>query len=257
MSFVISYFINGDLMRYLMTFSYDGTLFNGYQKQGCLRTIEGCLEEALTFINQKHYTNVISSGRTDKKVHALRQKAHFDLNITISDYKLKCALNSNLPEDIHVIEVKKVSDEFHARYMAKKKVYKYYLNMGEYNPQERNYVYQYCKKLDVSSIEEAIKDFIGVHNFKSFTPTKDVRNNYVREIYDAKIEVIDKKIVFTFIGTGFIKYQVRNMVGYLIKIGEGVKDVHSIPDVLKSENRQTASITAHPEGLYLVDVFYE
>lgn len=243
-------------MRYLATFSYDGSSFNGYQKQEGLRTIEEEFEKALSYINGQKETLIVSSGRTDKGVHALCQKAHFDISIEISDYKLKRALNSNLPEDIYVISVEKVNDNFHARYMVKKKVYKYYLNIGEFNPLERNYVYQYCKELDIDKMKLAINDFIGVHDFKSFTPNKDVRNNYVREIYDAKIEVIDKKIVFTFVGNGFIKYQIRNMVGYLIRIGEGKKDVNSIPKVLLSKDRSSASITAHAEGLYLVNVEY-
>jgi len=243
-------------MRYLATFSYDGSNFNGYQKQEGLRTVEEEFERALTFINGKKETSVVSSGRTDKGVHALCQKAHFDISVEISDYKLKRALNSNLPDDIHVISVEKVNDDFHARYMVKKKVYKYYLNIGEYNPLERNYVYQYCKELDVDKMKIAVKDFIGVHNFKSFTPNKDIRNNYIREIYEAKIEVIDNRIIFTFIGNGFIKYQIRNMVGYLIRIGEGKKDVNSIPNVLLNKDRSSASITAHPEGLYLVEVEY-
>lgn len=243
-------------MRYLVTFSYDGSNFNGYQKQKGLRTVEEEFEKALSFINGQKETSIVSSGRTDKGVHALCQKAHFDIDVEITDYKLKRALNSNLPEDIHVVNVVTVDDGFHARYMVKKKVYKYYLNMGEYDPLERNYVYQYCKKLDFDKMKKAINDFIGVHNFKSFTPNKDVRNNYVREIYDASIEVIDNKIIITFVGNGFIKYQIRNMVGYLIRIGEGKKKVNSIPDVLLNKDRTSASITAHPEGLYLVDVKY-
>lgn len=243
-------------MRYLMTFSYDGTNFNGYQKQNGYRTVEEEIEKALKFINNNLDTKITSSGRTDKGVHALCQKAHFDLTVTITDYKLKRALNSNLPNDIHVIDALGVDDEFHARYMVKDKEYKYYLNMGEYNPIERNYVYQYGKKLDISSMQEAIKDFIGLHDFQSFTPNKDKRNNYVREIYDAYIEVVDQKLIFTFRGNGFIKYQIRNMVGYLIKIGEGKKDKGSIPEVLMGKDRRFASITAHAEGLYLTDVKY-
>lgn len=243
-------------MRYLVTFSYDGSSFNGYQKQEGLRTIEEEFEKALSYINGQKETLIVSSGRTDKGVHALCQKAHFDIDVEITDYKLKRALNSNLPADIHVVSVVRVDDGFHARYMAKKKVYKYYLNMGEYNPLERNYVYQYCKELDVYKMKQAIHDFVGIHDFKSFTPNKDKRNNYVREIYDANIEVINDKVIFTFIGNGFIKYQIRNMVGYLIRIGEGKKSVDSIPDVLLSKDRTSASITAYPEGLYLVDVEY-
>ena len=98
-----------NVMRYLMTFSYDGTNFNGYQKQDKLRTIQEELEKALTFINGGRETTLTSSGRTDKGVHAINQTGHFDLDVDITLYKLKRALNSNLPEDIHVNEVKCVS----------------------------------------------------------------------------------------------------------------------------------------------------
>ena len=208
------------------------------------------------FINNKTYTQVFSSGRTDKGVHAKVQKAHFNINVDITEYKLKRALNSNLPEDIHVDDIKIVDDNFHARYMVKEKTYEYILNMGEYNPIERNYVFQYGKKLNIVDMEKAIKYFVGKHSFKSFTPAKDVRNNYVREIYDAKIINCGDKIIFKFTANGFIKYQVRNMVGYLIKVGEGKKQGKDIPKILEKEDRRYASITAHPEGLYLVDVKY-
>ena len=103
-------------MRYLITFSYDGTNFNGYQKQDCFRTVEDELEKALKFINNNQDTLIFSSGRTDKGVHAICQKAHFDISVLITEYKLKRALNSNLPNDIHVIDAIKVNDNFHARY---------------------------------------------------------------------------------------------------------------------------------------------
>jgi len=243
-------------MRYLLTFSYDGKDFNGYQEQDNLRTVQSEIEKALKYINGGRNTSITSSGRTDKGVHALCQKAHCDVDVDITEYKLKRALNSNLSTDIHVIDVKKVDNEFHARYMVKEKEYKYYLNMGEYNPIERSYVYQYCKNLDVDRMREAIKFFVGTHDFQSFTPTKDVRNNYVRTITYVDIEEIDDKVVFTFRGTGFIKYQIRNMVGFLIRVGEGKKNGDDIPMILEKKDRRLASITAHPEGLYLTDVKY-
>ena len=243
-------------MKYLITFSYDGTNFNGYQKQEGLRTVQEELEKALMFINNGNETIVVSSGRTDKGVHALCQKAHVSLDVMITEYKLMRAMNSNLPDDIHVIKTEKVSDDFHARYMVKEKEYKYFLNMGEYNPLMRNYVFQYCKKLDVNKMKEAINYFLGIHSFKSFTPSKDVRNNYIREITYVNIDEKNDVLIFTFRGNGFIKYQIRNMVGYLIKVGEGKKDGKEIPDILKKEDRRYASITAHPEGLCLTDVKY-
>ena len=243
-------------MRYLITFSYDGTNFNGYQRQDGLRTVEEEIENALEFINAGKKVVITSSGRTDKGVHAKMQKAHADIDVKITPYKLKRALNSNLPCDIHVIGTEVVSDDFHARYMVKEKEYKYFLNMGEYNPCMRNYIYQYNKKLDVNTIHEAIKYFIGTHSFKSFTPNKDIRNNYIRTITYADILEKDDILIFTFRGNGFIKYQIRNMVGYLIKVGEGKKLGSDIPKILEKEDRRYASITAHSEGLYLTDIRY-
>ncbi len=243
-------------MRYLITFSYDGTNFNGYQKQDGLRTIQEEMEKALTFINNGKEVLLTSSGRTDKGVHALCQKAHADLSVSITEYKLMRAMNSNLPEDIHVIRTEKVDDSFHARYMVKEKEYKYYLNMGEYNPLTRNYLFQYGKKLDIDKMKEAIKYFLGTHNFKSFTPSRDQRENCIRTINYVNIEEKNNIVCFTFRGNGFIKYQIRNMVGYLIKVGEHKKDGKMIPEILAKENRKYASITAHSEGLYLTKVEY-
>lgn len=243
-------------MRYLITFSYDGTNYNGYQYQEGLNTIQGEIERVLKYINGGKDTPITASGRTDKKVHALKQCGHVDIDVDITEYKLMRAMNSNLNNDIHVINTKIVDDNFHARYMVLEKEYKYYLNMGEYNPLMRNYVYQYCKKLDVDKMKDAIKYFIGEHSFKSFTPNKDVRKNYIRTIKEAYITKNDDILVFTFRGNGFIKYQIRNMVGYLIKVGEGKKDGSLIPSILEKKDRRYASITAHAEGLVLTDVEY-
>ena len=244
------------MKRYLIIFSYDGSEFNGYQKQEGYRTVQECIENALKYINNNTDTKITSSGRTDKGVHALKQCAHFDLNVDITEYKLKCALNSNLPDDIHIIEAKEVDKDFHARYMVKEKEYKYFLNTKEYNPLERNYVFQYNKELDLKLMQEAIKYFLGEHSFKSFTPTKDAKENCVRTINYVNIEDNNGTLIFTFRGTGFIKYQIRNMVGYLIKVGEHKKSKDDIESILKKEDRRLASITAHPEGLYLTNVIY-
>ena len=243
-------------MRFLITFSYDGTNFNGYQRQEGLRTIQEEMENALKYINGGKDTILNSSGRTDKGVHALCAKAHVDINVDITEYKLMRAMNSNLPSDIHVIKTEIVDKDFHARYMVKEKEYQYKLNMGEYNPCMRNLVYQYGKRLDIQKMKEAIEYFLGTHNFKSFTPNKDKRENYIRTINYVSITEKDNILTFTFRGDGFIKYQIRNMVGYLIKVGEGKKKGQDIPKILSKEDRRMASITAHSEGLYLTNVIY-
>ena len=137
------------MTRYLINFSYDGSNYNGYQKQKGLNTIQGKMEEALKQINNNKNTKFSSSGRTDAFVHAINQYGHCDIDVNITEYKLKRALNSLLPDDIYVKSTKVVDDEFHSRYNAKKKEYIYKINMGEFNPIERKYVYQLGKKLNI------------------------------------------------------------------------------------------------------------
>ena len=243
-------------MRYLIHFSYDGTNFNGFQKQPGCRCVESELEKALYDINNHKKTKVVGSGRTDRGVHALDQTAHFDIDIDITLYKLKCALNSLLPEDIHVFSVEEVSDDFHARFNAKRKTYKYIINCGEYNPIERNYVYQYGKKLDVEKMKKEIKSFIGVHNFKPFVSDESVKENYEREIYDAHIEEDGDKAIFYFTGNGFMKYQVRNMVGVLFKIGKGKLENGIVDEIFKDNKLANCITTIKREGLYLDKIEY-
>ncbi len=243
-------------MRYKIKFAYDGTLFHGYQKQDGYRSVEECFEKALYDINNHIETKIYSSGRTDRGVHAKGQVAHFDLSIDITLYKLKCALNSLLPEDIHVIDVESVPDDFHARFNAKKKRYVYYLNVGEYDPLKRNYIYQFNHELDVAKMQEAMKDFLGIHDFKNFVSDECLKEDYVRDIYDARIERDKDIIKFTFVGNGFMKYQVRNMVGTLIKIGQNKIEKDSIKKIFEDAFYKKLVMTAKAEGLYLEEVTY-
>lgn len=246
-------------MRYLITFSYDGTNFKGYQKQPQKRTVQQEMENVLKQINNNKPVNISASGRTDAGVHALNQKAHFELSIQISPEKLKKGMNSLLPDDIYVKNITQIDDNFHSRFNAIGKEYIYIINLGEYNPIERNYVYQYCKKLDIVSMERGLKYLEGTHNFKSFVKSDNEIEDYVRTISQAYITRDNKdinKIIITFVGTGFLRYMVRNMVGLLIEIGEGKRKPEEIINILKSENRQVAGKTAPPSGLYLRNVFY-
>lgn len=240
-------------MRYLITFSYDGTNFYGYQKQPNLRTVEGELESALTYINGGVDVIIHSSGRTDRKVHAINQKAHFDLNKEIPLYKLKDALNTYTKEDIYIKNIQIVENDFHARYMVSKKEYIYKINVGEYNPFERNYVFQFNKKLDIETMQKEIKDLIGTHDFSSFANKEDKKESYIRTIYDAFIKKDEDIITITFIGDGFLKYQVRNMVGALIETSTKKR---KIKEILDKKDRSSYGKIAPPEGLYLKNVEY-
>lgn len=246
-------------MKYFMTFSYDGTNFHGYQKQPRKRTIQKEIEDVLKQINDGKSVSIYSSGRTDAGVHALNQKAHFTLDINISPERLLKGMNALLPDDIYIKNIDLVEDEFHARFNAIGKEYIYIINMGEYSTIERNYVYQYCKRLDVVSMERGLKYLEGTHNFKSFVKADDEIVDYVRTISQALITRDSKdinKIIITFVGTGFLRYMVRNMVGLLIEIGEGKRKPEDIMDIFKQEDRRFAGKTAPSCGLYLRNVFY-
>ena len=243
-------------MRYLIKFSYDGSNYSGFQKQKGLETIEEKLEKALTKVNNKE-TKITATGRTDKGVHALCQYGHADIDVDINEKKLKRALNSNLPDDIYVIDTKEVKDDFHARYDVKSKTYKYIINTGEYNPIERNYVFQYNYNLDLDKMKEGIKYFLGEHDFRAFVTDNKSKENCVRKITKATIKKDKEKLIISFTGNGFMRYQVRNMVGILIKVGEGKLNPSEIKRIIESKDRTKSGKTAPAEGLYLVEVRYK
>ena len=243
-------------MRFLIKFSYDGTDFLGFQKQLRKRTIQGCIEEVLKKINNNCDTKFVGTGRTDKGVHALVQYGHCDIDVSITEKKLRSAMNSFLPDDIHVISTTIVDKDFNARYLVKEKTYKYLINTGEYNPIDRNYIYQYNHELNIDKMKECIKVFEGEHDFRAFVTENVDKDNCVREIYKTSISVKSNIVEIKFTGNGFLKYQVRNMVGILIRIGENKLDKSDLIKILNSKDRTKSGKTAPSVGLYLVDIKY-
>lgn len=247
-------------MRYFMTFSYDGNDFAGYQVQPDKRTVQGEIEKVFTKINGGKEISIVASGRTDAGVHAMNQKAHFDVNGEIDVERFLNSANSLLPEDIHIKKIDRVSDDFHARFNATGKEYIYKINLGDYDPLERKYVYQCNKKLDVVEMERAMKYVEGTHNFKAFTKVDEEKpDDYVRTLSQTNLirDLKDvNKITLVFIGTGFLRYMVRNIVGTLIEVGEGKRKSEEVINILNSQDRTKAGKTANPEGLYLKNVFY-
>ena len=243
-------------MRYKITFSYDGSKFLGYQKQKKeSNTIQGKIEEVLKYINDGKDTKFTSSGRTDKGVSAYMQVGSCDIDVSITPYKLKRAMNSLLPSTIHVIEVIEVDPDFHPRYMLKEKTYIYKINMGEYNPIEKDYVNQLCKKLDIDVIKSEIKEFIGTHDFSSFCSNEDKKEDCVRTIYSCSVKEDNDYLFISFTGNGFLKYMVRIMCGYLIDVSLGKQEKGKIRDYLSSKEKVKTK-TASSAGLYLKEVKY-
>lgn len=242
------------MYRIKCTLSYDGSKFFGYQKQPNKRTVQGELELAIKTIYKKNI-KVHSSGRTDAKVHALVQVIHFDVDNYIDSSKIKFALNGFLPLDIYIKEVVYVDENFHSRYSNKEKTYLYRIKKGERNPLETNYFLFLKHEINVEKMIKAIKYFIGEHDFSSFG-TKLKNENNIRIIYDAFIKYDENNIDIYFIGSGFLRYQVRTMVGSLIDIGRSKFEPENILDILKQKNRQKAGKKADAQGLYLFDIKY-
>lgn len=234
-------------MRYLISFSYDGSKFNGFQRQKNVRNVQGEIENALsTFYLEKIV--IKGAGRTDKGVHAYNQKAHFDID---SDIKgLKKYLNKYL-NDIKIKSIKNVDDNFHARHSVKRKkyIYKVSYNMKD----DSNYYLLLRNKVNLNKMKSASKIFIGTHDFKNFVSGE--RINYETTIYNIKIVKIFKRIYFIFDGIGFYRYMIRNLVGALLEVGKEKVSKQELNDMLSNVSEKRLP-TAFPNGLYLVDIKY-
>ncbi|MDD6466959.1 MAG: tRNA pseudouridine(38-40) synthase TruA [Erysipelotrichaceae bacterium] len=244
-------------MRYKVVLAYDGTNYCGWQVQPNGISIQHVVEDVISSI-QKVETHIEASGRTDAKVHAKGQVFHFDGHVNMTCEQWLKAMNAKLPEDMLVKEVTEVEDSFHSRFDAKWKNYDYYINLGEYDPFERNHVLQLCRPLDLDKMRECAKCFIGSHDFTAFNANSlQERPNQVRNIYDLWIEERGQIIVLHFYGEGFLRYMVRMITQTLIEVGKGRLSIEKVQELLQQAKKHSAPYNASAVGLYLVKVGYE
>ena len=240
-------------MRYLVELSYDGSNFNGFQRLNDERSVQAELENALSIIN-KADVEVKGAGRTDKGVHALGQRAHFDLDVDVPIDRLKTALNDILPGDIRIISIEKVTQDFHARFNVTKKVYEYKINTGEYDVFKNNYYYQYKYDFNIDILKEVASLFIGVHNFKNFI--SGTRENYEAIIYNIDINKDNDIITITFEGKSFYRYMVRNLVGAMLDVARGKATIEDVKNMLDNYDIDKHLSCAPANGLYLNKIYY-
>ena len=243
-------------MRILLTISYDGTLFYGYQVQPNKRTVQLELENALKAVTGKDIKTV-ASGRTDSGVHALNQKVHFDYDGTIPVKNFVNALNSVLPEDLRVKKAQKVKSDFSARYSAKTKTYLYrcYLDKIE-NPLLSRYVHTIKYEIDVSKVKECASVLVGEHDFKCFLASGSSVKNTVRTICEIKVKKSGKHLDFYVTGNGFLYNMVRTLVGTLLEAGYKKIDKQKILELLKTGDRNLCGKTMPAKALRLIKVEY-
>ena len=240
-------------MKYLITVSYDGSKYYGFQRLNDLPSIQKELEDALSVIN-KDKVEVKGSGRTDRGVHAIGQKCHFELKYDIPCERLINAINSLLSNYVRVIDCIKVDDNFHARFSVKKKIYKYIINMGKYDVIKQDYLYNYCKRLEIKSMKIASNYLIGKHSYKVFVSGD--RDNYNSEIYKIIFKKEKDILTITIEGKSFYRYMVRNMVGALLLVGCGKISIDEFKNMVDSDENKYTYITVPSNGLYLESVEY-
>ncbi|MCQ4671245.1 tRNA pseudouridine(38-40) synthase TruA [Lactonifactor longoviformis] len=244
-------------MNYKLIIQYDGTRYDGWQRQGNTEnTIQGRIEEVLSRMVQAP-VEVQGAGRTDAGVHALGQVASVYLDTDASEDEICQYLNLYLPEDIGVVEVRQAADRFHARLNASGKVYRYRIGIGAYkNVFERKYYYPLGKELDVAGMREAAALLVGEHDFKSFCSNKRMKKSTVRRLRRIDIREKAGEIEITYEGDGFLYNMVRILTGTLIEVGQGKRCPDSMKEILVGRNRKLAGYTAPARGLILAEVKY-
>ena len=241
-------------MKYLITVSYDGSKYWGLQKLKNKNTVQGELERVLSKMNDAPIS-VKASGRTDRGVHALEQKCHFELNKETTPYRLRYYLNRETSPYLYVKDCIQINDEdFHARFSVKSKKYLYKINTGEYNPILNDYLYNYNKPLNLELLKEAASLIEGPHNFKVFVTGK-------HKTYDSIIDYIkikkNKNIIELEIkGKAFYTYMIRNIISILILYSEGKITKGQIEKMLDRQERVIEYAMVPANGLYLKEIKY-
>jgi len=235
-----------------LTIQYDGGRYKGWQRLGNgENTVQGRIEKVLSELVGKEI-EIIGCSRTDAGVHALAQIANFKTNENLTEAEIKNYLNKHLPEDISIMDVRLVSENFHARYNAKDKTYLYKIWNEEYtNPFIRKYSMHVEKKLNISRMKKACEYFTGEHDFTAFTNAKSKTKTMVREIYSIDIEESAGLIQIRMRGNGFLHNMVRRITGTLIKVGLGEEEAENIQTIMNSKERKQAGYIADACGLYL------
>lgn len=239
-----------------LTIEYDGTNYFGWQVQPEVSSVQGEIKKAIKILTNEDI-DLTGAGRTDRKVHARGQVANFMTNSSIPAEKFSYAINKYLPQDISIVKSEEVDINFHSRYDAIGKEYRYLIyNTHIRSSLLRNYTYHVPYNLDFKKMDIAKDFFLGTHDFSAFMSTGSSIENTVRTIYAVSLCQKNNIICFEVQGNGFLYNMVRIMVGTLIDVGSGKIRPESIPIILKSKDRKKAGHTAKPQGLYLEKVYY-
>lgn len=240
-----------------MIIEYDGSKYLGWQRLGDSdRTIQGKLENVISEMTGTRI-EIIGSGRTDAGVHARGQVANFKIISNMSLKEIQEYINHYLPQDIVVKELEEVHEKFHSRYHVVGKKYSYYIwNSHIPSAFDRKYSFYYPEDLNIEKMNLACSRLVGTHDFIGFSTLKKFKKSTVRRIDDISIHREGELLRFVFIGEGFLYNMVRIMLGTLLEIGTGTRDLNSIDEILASKSRSDAGFMVPAQGLFLDEVYY-
>jgi tRNA pseudouridine38-40 synthase len=246
-----------------LTIAYDGADFHGWQIQPGLPTIQGALHDALRQITQEPIT-IHGASRTDAGVHALGQVAHFKTYSTLDAHEIQRGMNALLPPTIRIVAAQIVGQDFHARWLAQGKTYRYRIYRGEVLPPfDHRRAFHYPWPLDEAAMSAAARDFEGQHDFSTFAASTgseddDKDRDMQRVIHSSEIVRDHERdeIAYVVRGRSFLRYMVRKIVGTLIEVGKGRLAPNDIPEIFAARDRSRCGPTVPPEGLYLVALEY-
>lgn len=241
----------------LLTLSFDGTSYHGWQVQENAPTVQETLQNAWEKICGNR-DNVVGCSRTDAGVHANMYCCNIRTECETSCEKIRTGLNAVLPDDISVTDAKEVPYEFHARYDCKSKEYIYKIrNSATKNPFSGKYELLFKYSLDENFLDKQAKDFIGTYDYKAFCSSGSSVEDTVRTVKNAEVLRDGDLVIFRVEADGFLYNMVRIMVGTLLDISSGKIEPNTIKDIILSANRENAGQTARPEGLHLNKVNYK
>lgn len=237
------------------TYMYDGTDFLGFQRQPKVRTVQGVLEEVLYKLTREN-VNLISSGRTDRGVHAHMQVSNFISNSPIPLEKLLKAMNNMLPTDISILSCEEATLDFNSRYNARERVYRYYLT-NLHSPFENRFATYIEYEVNLPKFLSILNVLIGRHDFRNFRLSDCTSKHQIREIYSINVESIDSTKFFIEIkGNGFLKSQIRIIIGTALEIYRGKKPENYFKILLTDFKKDYSKVVAPPNGLTLFQIKY-
>ncbi|MDI3312315.1 MAG: tRNA pseudouridine(38-40) synthase TruA [Thermoanaerobacterium sp.] len=240
----------------VLVIEYDGTNYHGWQIQKNALTIQEVITKAIKKITLED-VNLIGSSRTDAGVHALNQVANFTSNCNIPASKIPNALNSLLPKDIVIKDAYDADMDFHSRYSAKGKRYKYIIYNRKFNsPIYRNYSWHISNELDLDRMTESLMYLKGTHDFSAFKASGSSVKDSVRTVRDILLKKNDFNVEFEIEADGFLYNMVRIIVGTIVDVGLGKINPIDVKEILDSKNRCMAGKTAPPQGLFLTKIYY-